>query len=99
MEKNTHEKQNSLFIFRRRMGFTQKYVACLLGQSTTSMVSRYERGQSLPPLPVALSLGAILRVPVEFLFPGLYDELRKRIRAKEESLALPEQQALFPGHL
>lgn len=80
------------------MGFQQKYVACLLGQSTTSMVSRYERGQSLPPLTVALSLGAILRVPVEFLFPKLYDELRKGIRAKEESLTMPGQQSLFSTH-
>jgi len=36
------------------------------------MVSHYEHGRSYPPLPVALGLEIILRVPVAFLFPGLY---------------------------
>lgn len=77
------------------MGFSQKHVAHLLGLSSTCMVSRYELGRSLPPLKVALSLGIILRAPVEFLFPGLYDSTRESIRAKEERLSQPVQQALF----
>jgi hypothetical protein len=31
-----------------------------------------------------LGLGIILRVPVEFLFPRLYDELKVQIRQQEE---------------
>jgi len=77
------------------MGFSQKHVARLLGFPDTSMLSRYERGQSMPPLRMALSLGIILRVPVEFLFPDLYDGLRNRIRAEEERMAQPIQQTLF----
>lgn len=92
---NEKQSQNSLFIFRMRMHFSQKHVARLLGFPDTSMVSRYERGLSLPPLDMALSLGIILRVPVEFLFPNLYDNLRNDIRSKEESLAQPSQRPLF----
>ena len=96
MNQDKPQNKNSLFIFRRRMGFSQKHVARLLGFPDTSMLSRYERGRSMPPLDMALSLGIILRVPVEFLFPDLYDGLRNRIRADEECMAQPTQQTLFP---
>ena len=82
---NQHQpKQNNLVLYRRRMGFTQKQVSRLLGYRDTSMVSHYEHGRSFPPLPVALSLEIILRVPVAFLFPGIYDEIKGRIRQMEE---------------
>lgn len=74
------------------MGFTQMRVAHLLGQRTTQMLSHYEHGRTVPPLVVALSLEIIYRAPVAFLFPGLYDELRNRIRVAETTLS---QQPLF----
>ena len=77
------------------MGFSQKHVACLLRLRGTSMLSRYERGRSFPPFQIALSLGIILRVPVEFLFPALYDELRNQIRSEEQRMVKPIQQTLF----
>lgn len=89
------QKPNDLVLYRRRMGFTQRYVARLLGHRDTSMVSHYERSRVLPPLMTALSLEIIYRVPVAFLFPGMYDELKKHIRAQEESLRVPGQRPLF----
>ena len=77
------------------MGFTQKWMAQLLGHRDTSMISHYEHGRALPPLAIALSLEIIYRVPVAFLFPGMYDEIRQRIRQEEESLAKPRQKPLF----
>jgi transcriptional regulator with XRE-family HTH domain len=88
-------KQNNLVLYRRRMGFTQKQVARLLGQRDTSMVSHYEHGRALPPLPVALGLEIVLRVPVAFLFPGMYDALKRRIRLQEEEPDQPRQTAMF----
>jgi transcriptional regulator with XRE-family HTH domain len=79
-------KQNSLLLYRRRMGFTQTHVAHLLGHRDATMVSRYEHGHSLPPLDVALALEIILRVPVAFLFPSFYDEMKLRIRQAEQEL-------------
>lgn len=67
------------------MGFSQKAVARLLGHKDATLLCMYERGRMLPPLAAALALGVILRVPIEFLFPGLYDELRRLIRQQEES--------------
>jgi len=89
------QKQNSLVIYRRRMGFTQKHVARLLGHRDTSMISHYEHGRSFPPLPVALALEIILRVPVAFLFPGFYNELRNNIRKMESTISGKGQKALF----
>jgi transcriptional regulator with XRE-family HTH domain len=88
-------KQNKLVLYRRRMGFTQKRVARLLGHRDTSMVSHYEHGRSLPPLPVALGLEIIYRVPVAFLFPGMYENLRVQIRQMEQSPSTPGQHSLF----
>jgi len=86
-------KQNNLVLYRRRMGFTQKRVAELLGKSDATMITHYEHGRALPPLAVALSLEIIYRVPVAFLFPGMYEDLKRRIRADEESTI--RQQPLF----
>ena len=95
MNTKTKHKHNTLDIYRRRMRLSQQYVAHLLGYKDNSGWSKYERGERLPSLVNALKLGIILRVPVEFLFGELYDELRDRIRAEEDSLAQPTQQPLF----
>ena len=76
------------------MGFTQRQVARLLGHRDAAMISHYEHGRALPPLVVALSLEIVYRVPVAFLFPAMYEELRHQIRRQEESLRGPGQQSL-----
>jgi transcriptional regulator with XRE-family HTH domain len=77
------------------MGFSQKQVARLLGQRDASMVSHYEHSRALPPLRVALSLEIIYRTPVAFLFPAMYNELKRQIRHEEEALLGAGQQPLF----
>ena len=94
MEGN-HKHQNNLLLYRRRMGFSQKHVARLLGHPNNEMLSRYERGRSLPPLLTALRLEIIYRVPVAFLYGRAYDAMREKIRATEQRLAVSTQQALF----
>ena len=77
------------------MGFTQKQIARLLGHRDTSMVSHYEHGRALPPLTAALGLEIIYRVPVAFLFPAMYHELKQRIRQQEDSIRDSGQRPLF----
>jgi transcriptional regulator with XRE-family HTH domain len=89
------QKTNNLVLYRKRMCFSQKQVARLLGHRDTSMVSHYEHSRALPPLPVALGLEIIYRVPVAFLFSGMYDELKRQIRRSERSAAGANQQPLF----
>lgn len=66
-------------------------IAHLLGHRESSTFREFERGERLPSLVNAFRLGIILRVPVEFLFPDLYDELKNKIRVEEERLSQPEQ--------
>ena len=84
MDQNKPKNNNNLVLYRRRMGFSQKTVATLLGHKDATLLCMYEQGRILPPLLAALGLGIILRVPVEFLFPRLYDELKVQIRQQEE---------------
>ena len=79
--------KNRIVVFRRRAGLTQAHVAHLLGHRGTATVSSYETGRTLPTLMTGFGLGIILRVPVEFLFGSMYDEMRVRIRAEEERMA------------
>lgn len=92
---NKTTKINSLDFYRRRMGFNKTHVARLLGDKDDSRLAKYERGRRVPSLRNAFRLGIILRVPIEFLFPLLYDSLRNQIRADEERLAQPTQATLF----
>lgn len=82
MKENTNK--NALVVYRRRMGFSQKLVADLLGHRDATQLSRYECEGVLPTLREAFKLGVVLRVPVEFLFPDLYKTLRLSIREREE---------------
>jgi DNA-binding XRE family transcriptional regulator len=75
--------QNRLDLYRRRMRFTTSQIGHLLGHQDSSTFCEFERGDRLPTLVNAFRLGIILRMPVEFLFPELYD------------MARPEQQPLF----
>src|SRR5581483_6836556 len=89
--KRIKQNSNDLVLYRRRMGLTQKRVASLLGQRDATMLSHYEHGRALPPLATALSLEIIYRTPVAFLFPGMYEDLKRRIRADEEAARLATQ--------
>jgi len=95
MRQNPKRKHNHLDVYRRRLSFSSRQVAALLGHQTTSTLSNYERGERLPGLVNALRLAIILRVPIEFLFPILYEELREEIRALEELAGKPVQRELF----
>jgi transcriptional regulator with XRE-family HTH domain len=74
---------NDLQLYRERLRFSRKHVARLLQHRTSSGVSRLELGRRLPPLMTALRLAAIYRVPVEFLYPQMYSEIRDSVRGLE----------------
>jgi transcriptional regulator with XRE-family HTH domain len=90
-----NQNQNNLVLYRRRMGFSQKQVARLLGHRDATMVSHYEHDRALPPLAAALGLEIIYRVPVAFLFPAMYGQIKGRIRKEEETLQGMGQRPLF----
>jgi transcriptional regulator with XRE-family HTH domain len=74
---------NRLWRQRRRLGFSQQHVATLVGYHTPGEISRFEHGERLPSLVMALKLEIVYQTPVAFLFPDLYLRLREGIRAKQ----------------
>ena len=88
MKTTIQRKTNYLKFYRKKIGYSQKEVACLMGHKTTTHVSNYERGKKLPDLNNLLKLEIILRTPVAFLFRDQYLQLRRELRAKE---AKPEK--------
>ena len=96
MTRTKYSYPNELLVYRRRMRFSQKQVARLLGHRDVSMISRYEQGRSLPPLLTALKLEILYRLPVAYLYSELYRGLKDQVRSGEEQLASPGRQlALF----
>lgn len=77
---------NQLWLYRKRMAYSQKRVACLLGHASTTHLSEYERGRRLPSLETALRLEIILRMPMAFLYTEMYNRMKRQIRQAEDQL-------------
>jgi len=95
MHPNHTHCPNDLAYYRLRWRLSQKRAAALLGYRDSTRLSRYENGHAIPPLEAALRLGILYRVPVDFLFPHLYNQLRQGIRAQEEAFRPAVQGVLF----
>ena len=70
---------------RKARGLTQTEVAYILGLESSSMISRWEKGVSLPETLNALKIAAIYDTTVDFLYEdirlALLDELSPRTDA------------------
>lgn len=75
---------NRLWTYRKRMGFTQKEVADIVGYQTEAHISDYEHGRKLPSLATAFKLEIVYRAPVAFLYPEMYAEFKERLRMRED---------------
>jgi transcriptional regulator with XRE-family HTH domain len=78
MHKNKNDL-NNLWVARRQLRLSQKYVARLLGHASPAMLSKYECCQRPPPLVIAIKLAIVYQTTVEGLFPKLYRELKTEI--------------------
>jgi DNA-binding XRE family transcriptional regulator len=72
---------------RKRSGLSQGEVAYLLGSSTRTKVSRYERGRYVPTLRTALVFEALFGTPVSEIFAGLHQSAEKELRRRARALA------------
>lgn len=70
---------------RKEKGLTQGEVAFILGLESSSMISRWEKGVSLPETLNALKMAAIYDTTVDFLYEDarldMLDGLSKRAHA------------------
>jgi transcriptional regulator with XRE-family HTH domain len=63
---------NYLKTHRKRSGLSQRELGRLIGYKDQGQVSRFEGGESIPPLRVALAYEAVFRVPVAILFGAMF---------------------------
>ena len=70
---------------RKEKGLTQKEVAYILGLESSSMISRWEKGVSLPETLNALKMAALYQTTVDFVYEDLryavQDEFSKRAKS------------------
>lgn len=83
---NGRKIHNALRIARRRRGLSRKQVARLLGYKDVSTVTRLEQGTLAPSLKIVLTLEALYRTPIAFLYPELYASIRDHLRSLEAHL-------------
>lgn len=79
--------EDYLRTYRKRSGLTQTDVAFLLGSSDRMKVARYELRVQRPGLETLLAYEVIFRIPVEELFPGVYQKVERETIARAQSLA------------
>ena len=74
---------NALKFHRVRQGMWQKDVAARLGLKDTTLLSRWENGDSLPNLVSALRLSLLYQTSIEDLFGDLMEVIRMEVLAQE----------------
>lgn len=79
---------NSLRRFRKVRGMKQKEVARILGVRSASMISRWEKGITLPSTENAFKLAVIYRTMVDALYIDYISQLKGDIRKREEALIM-----------
>lgn len=78
-----------LALRRKRLGYEQKQIAVLLGQNSIHQICRYETGQRIPSLKVAIKLAVLYRLPLQVLFEDYFRQCREELknRLKNSGLA------------
>ena len=72
---------------RKRIALSQGEVAFLLGQQSSSQISRYERFEHVPSLETALACEVIFKSPISELFGGLYQKAEQDVAERARILA------------
>lgn len=85
----THQRiPNRLWRYRTLAGYTQKEVAVLLGVADTAMISRWERGLTMPSGEHLLKLSKLYKTLVNELYYELgkeYEQELARVIKKQQS--------------
>lgn len=79
-------KTNRLWLARKRLGLGQKQVAKLLADKSVYELSRYENGQRLPSLKIAIKFSIMYRVPVRILFPDCYKSCFEELILQDQTV-------------
>jgi DNA-binding XRE family transcriptional regulator len=75
----TGQRRNYLYTLRRIRGLGQKQLAHLLGYRSTPMVSRFERGHTLPNLKVGLLMEIVFGTKLADIYPDEYRRMQRLV--------------------
>lgn len=91
MRKRRRPIPNSLRSYRKDRGLSQRDVARLLGMSSSTIISRWERGRSLPSPINLFRLAAIYSTMVDALYRDLAQIIRKELKKDTSPSVRPPQ--------
>jgi transcriptional regulator with XRE-family HTH domain len=88
MQSDTNDNNFSQRLRERRllMNLTQAEVAARLHLESTAMISRWERGETLPSLENALKLSVLYKTLVNELFYELFKEIQSELFPEEKEI-------------
>lgn len=90
--KSIHAKiPNQIRRYRKQRHFKLKDVALLMGLKSQANLSHLESGRKKASLITALKLSAVLKCPVEFLYPDLFNSIRKEVLERKQKFNLFEK--------
>ena len=78
---------NYLRTYRRRIGFSQRDIAYLLGGHDAARISRYEHFHGSPGLRVSLAYTVIFQATIRELFGGEYKKVENVVHSRARILA------------
>jgi len=73
---------NNLRMIRKRLGLRQVDVADRLGRTSADCISHWEKGLALPSVVNLFKLAIIYGVPLDHLYPDLYDMLSREMEQR-----------------
>ncbi len=68
---------NNLRQYRKDQGLKQDQVATALGLKNKTLISRWERGRSMPNLITVARLSVLYKIPIDSLFAGLIETVQR----------------------
>jgi transcriptional regulator with XRE-family HTH domain len=74
---------NNLKRYRKRMGFSQKEVADMLGLKSASCISRWENGTSIPSWQHMFELSFLYSTIPNQFYGDLWSDIQSRLRKKK----------------
>lgn len=88
---------NRLKKFRRLFCFSQKQVARLLGLADASLLSRWEKGKSVPSLVYLFRLARIYKTMPTEMYTDLWQTIIKEMAAEDSTLSA-QHGPITPNH-
>jgi transcriptional regulator with XRE-family HTH domain len=76
---------NRLSFFRKLRHLSQKQMAALIGLKDRTMISKYERGQVLPSLPVESKMEIVFHADGPDIFPQEFKQWNNEVEHVKET--------------